>query len=170
VPVVLATVPVTIGVPGTDWMFELVFVLVVMFTLVQAPSLPFMARRLGVADVVDARDVDVESAPLGELGADVLQVQIGPASRMHGLEVFELRLPVGSNVTLVVRDGASFVPGPRTVLKRGDQLLVVVPSAVRETTETRLHAVSVGGRLALWGHEASTDEARRRVPWARRSR
>ncbi|HET8615526.1 MAG TPA: potassium/proton antiporter [Actinomycetales bacterium] len=165
VPVVLATVPVTIGVPGTEWMFELVFLLVVVFTLVQAPTLPFMARQLRVADVVDARDVDVESAPLGELGADVMQVRIGAESRMHGLEVFELRLPAGANVTLVVRDGDSFVPGPRTVLRRDDQLLVVVPSDVRVRTESRLHAVSVGGRLALWGTEESQHRARHRMPW-----
>jgi cell volume regulation protein A len=165
VPVVLATVPVTIGVPGTEWMFELVFLLVVVFTLLQAPTLPFMARRLGVADEMDSRDVDVESAPLGELGADVMQVRIGPESRMHGLEVFELRLPAGANVTLVVREGASFVPGPRTVLKHGDQLLVIVPSASRDRTEARLHAVSVGGRLAVWGSDDHQHSARRRMPW-----
>jgi cell volume regulation protein A len=69
---------------------------------------------------------------------------------MHGLEVFELRLPAGANITLVVRDGTSFVPGTRTVLRRGDQLLVVTTSAVRDQTESRLRAVSRGGRLALW--------------------
>jgi potassium/hydrogen antiporter len=165
VPVVLATVPITTGVPGTEWMFDLVFLLVVVFTLVQAPTLPFMARHLGVADVIDTRDVDVESAPLGELGADVMQVRIGQHSRMHGLEVFELRLPPGANVTLVVREATSFVPGPRTVLRHGDQLLVVVPSSVRDRTESRLHAVSVGGRLALWGQEPVETSPRRRFPY-----
>jgi cell volume regulation protein A len=162
VPVVLATVPITTGVPGTEWMFDLVFLLVVVFTLVQAPALPFMARHLGVADVIDTRDVDVESAPLGELGADVMQVRIGRDSRMHGLEVFELRLPPGANVTLVVREATSFVPGPRTDLRHGDELLVVVPSSVRDRTESRLHAVSVGGRLAMWGHEPVATSPRRR--------
>jgi potassium/hydrogen antiporter len=153
VPVVLATVPITLGVPGTERLFDLVFLLVFVFTLVQAPTLPWIARRLGVADLVDTRDVDVESAPLGELDADVLQVRIGPESRMHGLEVFELRLPTGANVTLVARDGTSFVPGSRTVLRHGDQLLVIVPTTARARTESRLHAVSVGGRLAVWGGE-----------------
>ncbi len=46
VPIVLATVPVQLGVPGTEGLFELVFVLVVVFTLVQAPTLPRVARRL----------------------------------------------------------------------------------------------------------------------------
>ena len=104
VPVVLATVPVTTGVPGVEWLFDLVFVLVVVFTLVQGPTLPFMARRLGVEHTMDSRDLDVESAPLDELGAEILQVRVGQDSRLHGLEVFELRLPRGANIALVVRD------------------------------------------------------------------
>ena len=44
----------------------------------------------------------------------------------------------------------SFVPRDNDVLRHGDQLLVVAPSTVRETTERRLHAVSRGGRLADW--------------------
>ncbi len=150
VPVVLATVPATTGVPGTEWLFDLVFVLVVVFTLVQAPTLPFVARRLGVAHELDSRDLDVESAPLDELGAEVMQVRVGHDSRLHGLEVFELRLPQGANITLVVRDGRSFVPGDRTVLRRDDQLLVVTTTAARREAQRRLRALSLGGRLALW--------------------
>lgn len=154
VPVVLATVPITTGVPGTEWLFDLVFVLVVVFTLVQAPTLSLVARRLGVSNVVESRDLDVESAPLEALDADVMQVRVGETSRLHGLEVFELRLPPGANVTLVVRDGASFVPGQRTMLRRGDQLLVVATSSVRQEVQSRLRAVSQGGRLALWDRTA----------------
>ncbi|WP_426565773.1 potassium/proton antiporter [Angustibacter sp. McL0619] len=151
VPVVLATVPVTTGVPGVEWLFDLVFVLVVVFTLVQGPTLPFMARRLHVEHTMDSRDLDVESAPLDELGAEILQVRIGQDSRLHGLEVFELRLPRGANIALVVREQNSFVPGDRTVLRRGDQLLVVTTQKVRRETQRRLRALSLGGRLALWG-------------------
>ena len=161
VPVVLATVPVTTGVPGTEWLFDLVFVLVIIFTLVQAPTLPWVARRLGVAGLVDTRDLDLEAAPLAVLDADVLQVRVGTDSRMHGLEVFELRLPAGANITLVVRDGEGFVPDARTVLKRGDQLLVVTTSTARRATESRLRAVSRGGRLAVWARSADGKPRRR---------
>src|SRR5665811_686385 len=50
VPIVLATVPLTTGTPGAERLFDIVFVLVVIFTLVQAPALPWVARRLGVTD------------------------------------------------------------------------------------------------------------------------
>ena len=71
-------------------------------------------------------------------------------SLLHGVEVGELRLPVGASVSLVVRDGKTLVPEQRTVLRRGDDLLVVTPRRLREATEERLRAVSNRGRLAHW--------------------
>jgi cell volume regulation protein A len=94
--------------------------------------------------------LDLEAAPLDRLNADVLTVHVPPDSRMHGVEVFELRLPRGAGVSLIVRDGTSLVPVPNTVLRHGDDLLVVCPSAVRAATEARLRAVAAQGRLAGW--------------------
>jgi cell volume regulation protein A len=150
VPVVLATVPLTRGVPGIRWLFDLVFVLVVIFTLVQAPTLPLLARRLRLGTGVSTRDLDVEVSPLSDLNADVLRVQIGEGSRLHGIEVFELRLPTGAQVSLVVRNGETFVPSPSTVLRRGDDLLVVTTAVARSAAERRIRAVSRYGRLAGW--------------------
>jgi potassium/hydrogen antiporter len=150
VPVVLATVPLTEGTPDTEWIFDLVFVLVVVFTIVQGPTLPWVARRLGLTEQVHSVDVDLESTTLIEIGADVVQVTVGDGSRLHGVAVFELRLPQGANVTLIVRQGAGFVPEPHTTIRHGDRLLVVTTSAVRARTEKRIRAVSRDGRLAGW--------------------
>jgi len=150
VPVVLATVPLTTGAPDARQLFDLVFVLVVIFTLVQAPALPWMARRLGVTDTDRALDLEVESTPLDELGADVLQMTVGTTSRLHGIEIFELRLPPGANVTLVVRDSKGFVPSPQTTLRHGDQLLIVATAETRLAAEHRVRQVSKLGRLAGW--------------------
>jgi cell volume regulation protein A len=150
VPVVLATVPLVTGTPDTEWIFDLVFVLVVVFTVVQAPTLGWVAARLRLTEGVRAVDVDLESMPLTEIGADVLQVTVGEMSKLHGVAVFELRLPKGANVTLIVRDGEGFVPSLHTTLRHGDQLLVVTTSTVRAQTEGRLRALSRDGRLAGW--------------------
>lgn len=48
VPIVLATIPISAGVPAAQQIFDIVFILVVIFTLVQAPALPRLARVLGV--------------------------------------------------------------------------------------------------------------------------
>jgi potassium/hydrogen antiporter len=150
VPIVLATIPLARGLPSATEIFDLVVVVVVVFTLVQGPTLPWAARLLGVSGSVTTTGLDVETSPLGALDADVLTVRIGPDSRLHGVEIFELRLPARANVTLVVRDGEAFVPTPRTTLRHGDELIVVAAAAAREATEQRVRAVSAGGKLAGW--------------------
>ena len=150
VPVVLATIPLSEGVPGAEDLFDIVFVLVVVYTLLTGPTLPYVARRLRVARRSEPRGLEVETAPLEKIAADLLQVTIAPTSHMHGVEVGELRLPIGASVSLVIRDGEIKVPERRTVLRHGDDLLVVTPRHVRHKTEERLRQVSQRGRLAQW--------------------
>lgn len=154
VPIVIATIPITAGLAGAERVLDVVFVLVVVYTLLQAPTLPWLGRRLGVIDSTHALDLEVEFAPLAQLNADLLQVRIGPGSRMHGVYVEELRLPVGAQVTLIVRAGKSLVPVNGTRFCRGDQLLLLVASGVREATEVRLRAVARAGKLARWHGES----------------
>jgi cell volume regulation protein A len=150
VPIVLATIPLAEAVEGANELFHIVFVMVVIYTLLTGPTLPLVAKVLKVARRSEPRDLDVEAAPLERIAADLLQVTISPKSLMHGVEVGELRLPPGASVALIVRDGRTLVPERRTVLRRGDDVLVVTPRKLREATEDRLRAVSVGGRLAQW--------------------
>ena len=150
VPIVLTTIPLAEGVLEADRLFDLVFVMVVIYTLLTGPTLPLAARVLKVARRSEPRGLELEVAPLERIAADLLQVTISPVSRMHGVEVGELRLPVGASVSLVIREGQILVPERRTVLRHGDDLLVVTPRKVREQTEERLRQVSSGGRLAQW--------------------
>lgn len=153
VPIVLATIPLAAQVPGSKALFDVVFVFVVIYTLLTGPTLPWVARVLKVARRSEPRDLEVEAAPLERIAADLLQMTISPKSRLHGVEVGELRLPSGASVALVVRAGNTLVPERRTVLRHGDDLLVVTPRKQREATERRLRSVSLGGRLAQWLHD-----------------
>jgi cell volume regulation protein A len=150
VPIVLATIPLAEAIDGATQLFDIVFVFVVLSTLLTGPTLPWVAKVLKVSRRSEPRDLEVEAAPLERIAADLLQITISPKSLMHGVEVGELRLPQGSSVALIVRDGKTLVPERRTVLRRGDDVLVVTPRKDREATEKRLRAVSVGGRLAQW--------------------
>lgn len=150
VPIVLATIPLAEGVVGANDLFDLVFVMVVAYTLVQGPTLPWAARLCGVATRGEVRDVEVEAAPLDALAADLLQVRIPVGSQLHGIEIRELRLPKGASISLVVRGDESFVPEGRQSLRTGDDVLVVTPRRVRDATEERLRAVGRAGRLAHW--------------------
>jgi cell volume regulation protein A len=158
VPIVLATIPLAERVPQADRVFDVVFVLVLLFTLLQGPSLPWLARRLKVLDDNAAHEVDIDVAPLESLGADMLEVQIPSESRLSGVEIGELRLPHGVSVSLVIRGKRAFVPERRTVLRAGDAVLVVAPTALREQTIRRLRAVSRAGRLAGWFGERGREQ------------
>jgi cell volume regulation protein A len=154
-PIVLATIPLSTGVSGANRVFDTVFVLVVVFTLIQSPVLGPLAHRLRIDLPLHARELSVESAPLDALYADLLQITVGHESRLRGVEVWELRLPDGAAVTLVVRKGSAFVPAPHTVLEVEDELLIVATHAVQAATEERLQAVSRGGRLARFTGRAA---------------
>ena len=149
VPIVLATIPLARGV-GAEFLFDVVLVFVIVFTCLQGPTLPFVARLLGLADDETAHDVEVEVAPLDRISADLLQVRIPPKSRLAGVEVDELRLPKDTVVSLIIRDDRPFYPNPRERIKVGDELLIVTPEDQRENTEVRLRAVGRRGRLAGW--------------------
>ncbi len=150
VPIVLATIPMNARLPGATRLFDIVFIIVAVNTLLQGPTLPWAARRLKVITPAQPLDVDVEAAPLEALHADLLQAEIPPGSRLHGVEIFELRLPAQASVALIVRGDKGFVPAPTTTLQAGDRLLIVASAAVRDQTERRLRAVSRAGKLAGW--------------------
>jgi cell volume regulation protein A len=150
VPIVLATIPLAEEVDQAELLFDIVFVLVVIDTLLTGPTLPWVAKALRVARRSEPRDIELEAAPLERVAADMLQIAISPHSRLHGVEVGELRLPPGASVALIVRDEEILVPEIRSVLRHGDDILVVTPRKLRDATEMRLRQVSAGGRLAQW--------------------
>ncbi len=150
IPIVLATVPLSARVEGAERLFDVVFVLVVFYTVLQAGTIAPAARWLGVASPYETTDLHVETAPLERMRADLLQISIPAGSHLAGVYVEELRLPPGAVVTLVLREDKGFVPDPRTRLRTGDSLLIVATADVRDAAERRLRAVSRRGRLARW--------------------
>lgn len=128
VPIVLATIPITVGLPAAHRIFDVVFLLVIVFTLVQGPTLPFAARLLGVNETDATREMTIESAPLEEIDATLLQFTLPDESKLAGVYVSELRLPGDAVITLILRDAEIFVPDVGTVLR----------------------AISRAGRLAGW--------------------
>jgi potassium/hydrogen antiporter len=150
VPIVLATIPLAQEVPGAEFLFDVVLVFVIIFTCLQGPTLPLVARLLGLVDDGTTQDVEVEVAPLDKISADLLQVRIPSKSRLVGVEVGELRLPKDTVVSLIIRDGRPFYPDLRERIKGGDELLIVTPEDQRANTEERLRAVGQRGRLARW--------------------
>jgi cell volume regulation protein A len=150
VPIVFATIPLSVGVVGADRLFNVVFVLVVVYTVLQGGTIAPVAHWLRLTSADEPTELNVETAPLDRMRADLLQLSIPAGSHLAGVYIDELRLPPGAVVTLVLRDGSGFVPDPRTRLRGGDDLLIVATADVRDLAERRLRAVGRRGRLARW--------------------
>ncbi len=63
---------------------------------------------------------------LEEERLEIIEMQITEASNVSDNRVGDLRMPEGSLLISVLRDGRGFVPGPDTVLEPGDEVLAVL--------------------------------------------
>jgi cell volume regulation protein A len=152
VPIVLATVPLSESMVGSVQLFNVVFVIVVIFTVVQGTTLPPIARWTRVGASTAATELRVETAPLDRMQAELLEFDIPVGSKLNAVHLDELRLPIGAAVTMVLRDGKGFVPDPQTRLKVHDSLLIVSTQDIRDQVEQRIEEVSRHGTLARWLH------------------
>ncbi len=150
VPIVFAAIPLGLGVGGAEIIFDATLIVVLVLTLLQAPSLPWVARRLGVTTPAEPEELSVDVAPLDDLNAAVLGIDIGADSRLVGVYVREIPLPQGAVVSLIVRGDHAEAVGDETRLRMGDRVIVVAADRVRVETEDRLRALSRSGRLHGW--------------------
>ena len=121
--------------------------------LVQMPVLKRVGTRLGVVKPDEAVELELESAPLDGMRAQVLGIEVPVGSGLVGTFVSEIGLPDGAVVSLIVRADAALAPDENTRIRAGDQVLIVTTEEAREATERRIREVVQRGRLARWLEE-----------------
>ena len=125
VPIVLATYPGLAGVEGADWIFNVVFFIVVINAIVHGGSVALVTRWLGLerADTPPPRAVlEIESVhPLrGELRSFYIEAGLV----VCGQRIADLPFPEGAAATLLVRGGDLLAPKGATILQAQDHLYV----------------------------------------------
>ena len=150
VPIMLATIPLTKNLPGADQMFHIIFLLVVMFTLLQGPTLPWAARMAGVTEKLSPTTVRFDSSPMEGLNASMLQFEVPKNTKLVGMYVADLRLPHGAVMSMLIRGKDILVPDGQVRLKAGDHMVLAVPDSVVERTQNRLELLAEHGGLARW--------------------
>ena len=127
VPIVLATFPMTAGIPQAEMVFNLVFFVVIASVLLQGTSLTRVAGWLGL-------DLPIESKPRMPLEFDrtqqglrtsMVELVVSPDSPAAGQTIIQLRLPDGVLVAMVERNGEYIVPNGGTEFQPGDVVLVL---------------------------------------------
>jgi trk system potassium uptake protein TrkA len=96
-------------------------------------------RLLGVQPAVSATDLIlrliehevpeyglVQLLALVEEHLEIIEVEVGDGSQAAGRRVGDVPLPDGSLIISVLRDGTGFVPQPDSVIRPGDQVLLIL--------------------------------------------
>ncbi len=74
---------------------------------------------------------------LKEERLEIIEMEVGEDSPADGAKVSDLGLPEGSLVISILRDGGGFVPAGDSVVKAGDEVLVVLDIGLEEAVTQR---------------------------------
>ncbi len=126
VPIVLAIVPVTMGVPDSRLLFDVAFAVVLFSLLVQGATVPVAARLLGL--VVPPRDKPVDRREVWvseEATLDLLEFRVAAGARAEGLHperATDHITETGTRCVALVRDGRLLTVADDTRLAAGDSV------------------------------------------------
>jgi cell volume regulation protein A len=146
VPIVIATFPVLAGVSQADFMFNIVFFVVLTSVLIQGTSIPLVARVLRVEEkpqpaMPDTPEPDVVWEPLSvsTKASRQQEIHVPANSPVARKQIVEAGFPPNALVIALQRDGRTMIPSGSTTLLPGDRLLMVVEEAV-DAVRSLLHA------------------------------
>ena len=145
VPIVLATFAMSEHLRASDTIFNAVFFVVIVSTLVQGSTLEPLARRLRLAR--EARpfyEPPIEVGSVRALGSDILEHVVGDGDAIVGSYVREVGLPRNALIVLIVRDGVGVPPRGSSRVAAGDRLYVVASAQARPEVEVVLDAWESG--------------------------
>jgi cell volume regulation protein A len=142
VPIILATFPLIAGIPDAEFIFNVVFFVVITSTLFQGWSIPLVARMFGL-DVPLGRKkkYPIEFSPVEGVDTELVDLMVPVQSAASGKSIIELGLPEDSLVVLIGRDDSFLVPSGGTILQEDDTILVLAAKnnlpIIREILEER---------------------------------
>jgi potassium/hydrogen antiporter len=128
VPILLGTLVLLAGVDEADRIYQLIFVVVAFSVLVQASTVPWAARRLGVRMRTRAPEPWRLTIDLPKEPGDLHRHRVRTGSYAAGRPIKELPLGEYGWILTIVRNGEVVRPGGSSVLEPGDEVVVSAES------------------------------------------
>jgi cell volume regulation protein A len=126
VPIILGTYPVLAGVSGGERIFDLVFFVVVVSTLLQGGTARWATLRLGLGTpAVPAAPALIEMSSARPLRTDLVSFHVARESAVCGVTLADIPFPDGVAPVLLIRGTELLAPGPAAGLEPGDHLYVM---------------------------------------------
>jgi cell volume regulation protein A len=139
VPIVLAIFPLFYAVEGAQYVFNVVFFVVLFSLILQGTTIPWVARTLKLVQPSGNRqDHPFIFEASHELTSDMVEYELHDCSHVIGKQLKEIRLPEGTLVALVGRRGQYTIPKGDSVLEKGDTIFVLAPKSRIEELQQHL--------------------------------
>lgn len=119
-PIILATLPWSVGLPSAEYYYNLVFFVVLISVLLQGTTITALARALRLVEPLE--EPPPEAGRMLPEDFIALELEVHPSAPAKNRRLFELGLPSGVVLTSLERDGRYIVPSGETVFRSGDRV------------------------------------------------
>jgi cell volume regulation protein A len=134
VPIILGTIVLSSGIPHAETIFDVVFFVVLVSTVLQGTTLERVAEKLGVVSLSPRMAAPpLEVSALGSL--ELIDFEVAADHAIAGSAVRELGLPRSALVAVVARGDETIPPRGSTTIEPGDRLFVLAPRSLRAAIE-----------------------------------
>lgn len=121
-PIILATLPWSINFAKAEYLFNLVFFIVLISVIAQGISIPWLAKRLGLTVPLNEHLIGTPSAGMLPPGFVSVEIKVKSGSPAEDRQVVSLGLPAGVLLTSLVRSERYIVPRGDTVISADDRI------------------------------------------------
>ena len=135
VPIVLATFALSSDVPHRNTIFDAVFFIVLVSTIVQGRTLEWVAGKLGLLSCCAARAASAARGRAELSKLDLIDFIVAPDHAIAGAAVREVGLPRSAIIAVVTRGDDTIPPRGSTIIEPGDRLFVLAPHSMRRDVE-----------------------------------
>lgn len=118
VPIILATIPLNEGLNKADFLFNVVFFVVVVSVLVQGTTIEMVARRLKVLVKRKPEPKELQTS------RSMIEVDVYAGSKAAGRRVVDLNLPQTALLVVLHRGEEAMLPKGSTEILPGDRVLI----------------------------------------------
>jgi potassium/hydrogen antiporter len=134
VPIILGTIVLSSGIAHAETIFDVVFFVVLVSTVLQGTTLERVAEKLGVVSLSPPMATPpLEVSALGSL--ELVDFEVAADHAIAGSAVRELGLPRSALVAVVARGDQTIPPRGSTTIDPGDRLFVLAPRSLRPAIE-----------------------------------
>lgn len=140
-PIILAVFPMVAGLPASEHIFNTVFFAVVISVLVQAPTVGWVARRLGLAEpLAITQGAPIELSCTADTGLAITRLVVERGSEAEGHQLLRIGGPTRPLVIMLRRGGRLSVPTGGSRMQADDELFVLGDSSSVEEMRAAVSA------------------------------